>query len=198
MRRKTAFMVLAGAAAVIAMPSTASAQVSVGVHLYWVWNDGGWRSHRVDWDGRRGEYRLDRQGRWIAAAYMPPRGFCREWIPGIPAWEQPLPVPCERLFLGYGVRRGAIILGSAGFIGPSARVVRMARDAWRERMERDAWRDRVDRDGRVRYVAPPRRDDDGRWAHRGRGQERGRARNEDRGRGRRDHDRRDRDGRGGG
>lgn len=193
MRRKSALVLLACAAAVVGVPNMAAAQLSVGVHLYWEWNDGAWRPHRADWDARRGAYRLDRRVGWIAAAYMPPPGYCREWIPGLPGWRQPLPVPCDQLYLSYGYARpGVLILGSAGFGGP---VVRSDRDRWwGEAWQRGVWRGRVERDDRYRRAEPAPR-----VAHRS--EVRGnRGRGHDEGRGRRGGDRdergRDRGGRG--
>ncbi|MCG6989826.1 MAG: hypothetical protein LJF06_16825 [Gemmatimonadetes bacterium] len=140
MRRQLAVLMLALGAGVVGTPSPATAQVSVGVQLYWEWNDGAWRPHRYEWNARRSAYYVGGRAVWVPRAYMPPAGYCREWIPGVPVWRQPPAVPCDRLFHTYRyARAGVVILGGLGYAGP---MIRYDRDGW------------YDRDGRRRPVVP--------------------------------------------
>lgn len=128
MRRHLAVLMLACATGVVGMPRPATAQVSVGVQLYWEWNDGAWRPHRYEWNGGRSAYYLDGRAVWVPREYVPPAGYCREWIPGVPVWRQPPAVPCDRLFHPYGyARTGVVIVGSVGFAGPVVRHEREGR-----------------------------------------------------------------------
>ncbi len=171
MKRAWAYMLLA-AMAMLASAHDLQAQASVRVQLYWQWNDGAWRPHRYDWDARARDYFLPRPGLRIAVGFLPPPGYCREWIPGVAPAYQPPPVQCDDLFLPYGyARAGVLILGSPGYDGPPAWSaglrwrsfdrMRIARD--RAEREHRAWaramshRSAYERSGRTaRYKAPAR------------------------------------------
>ncbi len=121
MRRTRTYSLAIGAAmmALMGMASGAAAQVTVRAHLFWTWNDGAWRPHRYDWDRRDDRFMLPNVGLWLSAGYMPPPGYCQEWIPGVAPAYQPEPVPCGQLFLPYDYARpGVMIIGSPGYTGP--------------------------------------------------------------------------------
>lgn len=152
MRRQLAVLMLACGTGLVSAPRPATAQVSVGIQLYWEWNDGAWRPHRYEWNARHSAYYLGGRAAWVPLAYMPPAGYCREWIPGVPVWRQPPPVPCDRLFDTYGyARAGVVILGSLGYAGP---MVRYGRDGWTRPVVPYEWNRR---ERRVIYQARPPR-----------------------------------------
>ncbi len=156
MRRTWAYMLPAMMLTGFGVPQEVEAQVTVRAQLVWQWNDGSWRPHRYDWDARADRYYLG-SGIWISAGYLPPAGYCREWIPGVPPAWQPAPVPCDELFMPYGyVHAGVVILGSTGYRGPTYRA------RIRERYDRDRFfRQQIARERAVRERKA--------WEHRGGG-----------------------------
>lgn len=109
-------------------PAPATAQLSVGLDLYWEFGDGHWRPYEPgvaidvryrsgDRYGRRYDDRYhdrydrrydDRYPRRSRAAprvppgHRPGPGLCRLWYPGRPPGHQPHPVACDRLWGYYG------------------------------------------------------------------------------------------------
>jgi hypothetical protein len=129
MTRRWAYMLLAGVVAMMVTPRAGTAQVAVRVQLYWEWADGAWRPHRTVWDEGRSAYWLTRVAMVIPRGHLPPPGYCREWIPGVPPGRQPRAVRCEELFRPHRVvRKGVVILGAPGFAGPVERIDARARE----------------------------------------------------------------------
>ena len=86
--------------ALVALPGEAEGQLSIQLHLDWVWSDGAWYPYhaatpaRVAWADRRAGLRIPR-------AYLPPPGMCRLWYPNRRARKQPRPRPCHQLLGRY-------------------------------------------------------------------------------------------------
>lgn len=136
MKRHWTWVLLAAAAVMLGLPQVAEAQLAVRVQLYWEWSDGAWRPHRYEWNRARNAYYLPRPGVRMPPGHLPPPGYCREWIPGVPPGRQPRPFPCARLATRYGyVRPGAIIVAGPGYAAPPIRMER-------ERLERRESRER--------------------------------------------------------
>jgi len=125
-------------------PAPATAQLSVGLDLYWEFGDGHWRPYEpgvaIDVRYRSGDRyharydrryddryhdRYDRRyddrypRRPRAAPRVPPGhrpgpGLCRLWYPGRPHGHQPHPVACDRL---WGYHGPAYVL-----VGPRVRT----------------------------------------------------------------------------
>ena len=109
-------MMLVGGMMALATPDPGAAQLSLNVQL--TWNSGveAWQPRRYV---RQPSvmYSAERSAVRIPPGHMPPRGYCRAWIPGVPPGHQPAPEPCGRLLRSQRYRQaGVVIVGGPGYL----------------------------------------------------------------------------------
>ncbi|HET9947670.1 MAG TPA: hypothetical protein VFQ22_01975 [Longimicrobiales bacterium] len=152
MRRSSfAWIALAGAS-IAALPAAARAQVSLEVGLFFELGDDGWHAYRpvhvpaphAHYEPVEVVYYTPRRHIPVPRGHLPPPGYCRVWIPGVPPGRQAPPRPCDVLFRIHR-RPGAVIIGRPHF-AEAVKVVETRRRPTR-------WHDRRDRFGDGDFVA---------------------------------------------
>lgn len=110
-------MMLAGAVMALAAPAPGAAQFSLNVQLTWNSGEGAWQPRRYVRQPTGVVYTVARIAVRVPPGHMPPRGYCRAWIPGVPPGHQPAPEPCGRLLrMQRYMQPGVVIVGGPGYL----------------------------------------------------------------------------------